>query len=129
KMDRAQMTERLVACMRLPVFKIWGHGLGRLLRRRDPIDCDVERVLDAAAESRAAIEINGDPHRMDLEPRWVRAARERGLRFVLSTDAHGTSQLRHVHWAAAIARRAGVQRGEVLNALDADGFRDAVRPG
>ena len=80
--------------MRSPVFKIWGHPLGRLVPSRPPIPLRVEEVLDALAESRGAIEINGDPHRLDLEPRWVRAARERGIPFVLSVDAHSMPRAR-----------------------------------
>ena len=128
KMDSDAMTRRLVAAMRQPIFKIWGHALGRLLRKRPPIDCRVEEVLDAAAQSRAAIEINGDPYRLDLEPRWVRAARERGIRFVISTDAHSTESLQNVRFGVAMARRGWVARTEVLNTLSAEEFRDAVRP-
>jgi len=98
------------------------------LRKRPPIDCRVEEVLDAAAQSRAAIEINGDPYRLDLEPRWVRAARERGIRFVISTDAHSTESLQNVRFGVAMARRGWVAREEVLNTLSAEEFRDAVRP-
>jgi len=122
------MTERLVRAMRQPVFKIWGHALGRLLLRRPPFECDVEAVLDAAAESRAAIEINGDPYRLDLEPRWIRAARERGLRFVASTDAHSVNALANVRFAVAMARRGWVTRDEVLNTRSGEEFRQAVRP-
>ena len=78
RMDEDQMTRRLVAAMSRPVFKIWGHGLGRLLGDREPYACRVEEVLDALARSRGAVEVNGDPHRLDLEPRWIRAARDRG---------------------------------------------------
>jgi DNA polymerase (family 10) len=128
RMTPAQMTERLVAAMRAPVFKIWGHALGRLLLRRDPIDCDVAAVLDAAAAGRAAIEINGDPNRLDLPPRWIREARRRGLRFVISTDAHATRELDHLRFGVLMARRGGVRRREVLNALPEEGFRAAVLP-
>ena len=128
KMDSPTMTRRLVAAMRQPVFKIWGHALGRLLRKRPPIDCRVEEVLDAAAESRAAIEINGDPWRLDLEPRWVRAARSRGIAFVISTDAHSTESLHNVRYGVAMARRGWVRRGEVLNTMAAEDFCAAVRP-
>jgi DNA polymerase (family 10) len=88
----------------------------------------VEQILDAIAESRAAIEINGDPHRLDLPPRWVRAARERGIPFVISTDAHATGELGNVRYGVAMARRGWVRRREVLNTLDADAFRGAVAP-
>jgi DNA polymerase (family 10) len=128
RLDAEQMTARLVNMMRLPVFKIWGHPLGRLLLRRDPIACDVERVLDAAAESRAAIELNGDPHRIDLPPRWIPAARRRGLRFVVSTDAHSARELGNLRSGVMAARRGGLRRGEVLNTLPVEEFMRAVRP-
>jgi DNA polymerase (family X) len=128
RMDAAAMTARLVRAMQLPVFKIWGHPLGRLILRREPIACDVEAVLDAVAGSRTAIEISGDPYRLDLPPAWIPAARRRGIRFVISTDAHGIADLDNVEYGIALARRGGVTRDEVLNALPADAFRAAVRP-
>ena len=114
--------------MRHPCFKIWGHALGRLINSRPPIEARVEEILDAIAESRAAIEINGDPHRLDLPPLWVRAARERAIRFVISTDAHAIGELHNVRYGVAMARRGWVRRPEVLNTLDADGFLRAVAP-
>jgi DNA polymerase (family 10) len=128
KMDPAAMTERLVRAMQQPLFKIWGHALGRLILKRDPFSCDVERVLDAVAESRAAVEINGDPYRLDLAPHWVKKARERGIRFVVSTDAHSTRALHNLRFGVHTARRGGVRRGEVLNALSTEEFARAVRP-
>jgi DNA polymerase (family 10) len=128
RMDAARMTERIVRAMRHPCFKIWGHALGRLLLSRPPIEAHVEAILDVIAESRAAIEINGDPHRLDLEPRFLRAARERSIRFVVSTDAHATGELRNVRYGVAMARRGWVRRGEVLNTLDVDAFVRAVSP-
>lgn len=128
RMDADRMTERIIRAIRHPCFKIWGHALGRLILSRPPIPARVEAILDAIAGSRAAIEINGDPHRLDLEPRWVRAARERGIRFVISTDAHATGELRNLRYGVAMARRGWVRRGEVLNTLDAEGFVHAVAP-
>jgi DNA polymerase (family 10) len=90
--------------------------------------CDVERVLDVAAESRVAIEINGDPYRLDMEPRWVREARRRGLRFVISSDAHSVAALDNVRWGVDMARRGWLGPDEVLNTRDLAGFRSAVRP-
>ena len=128
RMDAAAMTARLVRAMRLPLFKIWGHALGRLVMRRDPIACDVEAVLDAVAESRASVEISGDPYRLDLPPAWIPAARRRGIRFVISTDAHAIADLDNVEYGVAMARRGGVRRDQVLNTLPAAAFRAAVRP-
>jgi len=128
KMDSAKMTQRIVKAMRQPVFKIWGHALGRLIQKRPPFDCDVEKILDVIAESRAAVEINGDPYRLDMEPRWLRAARKRKIKFVISVDAHSTGALNNVKFGAGIARRAGITRGEVLNTLGVKAFSKAVRP-
>jgi DNA polymerase (family 10) len=128
RMGEDEMTRRLVHAMRLPVFKIWGHALGRYVRSRPPIACRVEEVLDAAAASKAAIEVNGDPHRLDMEPRWIRKARERNLRFVVSTDAHSMRALLNFRYGVAMARRGWVRKGEVLNTQGVDAFRRAVRP-
>ncbi len=128
KLDEAQMTARHVRAMSWPVFKIWGHGTGRLLNERPPYPVRVEEVLDALARSRGAVEVNGDPQRLDLEPRHVRAARDRGIPVVLSVDAHSTGALRYLRYAVLAARRGWIRRGDVLNTLSADAFARAVRP-
>jgi len=128
KMDAEQMTRRMVRMLELPVFKIWGHATGRLLLEREPYGLDMEKVLDAAAASRAAIEVNGDPHRLDMEPRYLRMARERGIPLVLTTDAHSVAGLQNLPFAVMTARRGWVTRGEVLNTLPAAEFAAKVRP-
>jgi DNA polymerase (family 10) len=128
KMDEEAMTRRLVRCMRLPVFKVWGHALGRLLLDRPSFACRVEEVLDALAASRGAVEVNGDPRRLELEPRWLRAATARGIPVVLSVDAHSVRDLGYLRLATGVARRGWVRRGEVLNALPVEAFARAVRP-
>jgi len=128
RLPPADMTERIVRAIRHPVFKIWGHPLGRLLLRRDPIACDVERILDEVAASNAAIEINGSPYRLDLPPEWARSARRRGIKFVVSTDAHSTAEFANLALGVMTARRAGIRRREVLNTLPIGEFKAAVRP-
>jgi DNA polymerase (family X) len=128
RMDRAAMTERLVRAMSLPIFKIWGHGLGRILNHRDPIDCDVPAVLDALCRSRGAIELNSDPHRLDLPPAWIPAARARDLPFVISVDAHSTRGFDVLRYGAIMARRGGLRRQDVLNTESAERFIQLVRP-
>jgi len=128
KMDADKMTNRIVTAMRQPVFKIWGHALGRKIQARPPFDCRVEEILDVIAESRAAVEINGDPYRLDMEPRWLREARKRKIKFVVSVDAHSTGALNNLKFGVGIARRAGIRKGEVLNTLGVKAFQKAVRP-
>jgi DNA polymerase (family X) len=128
KMDATAMTERLKRALSLPLYKIWGHALGRILNHRAPIDCDVPAVLDALACSRGAIEINADPHRLDLPPAWIPAARERNIPFVISVDAHSTRGLSVLRYGVTMARRGALRKREVLNTLGADAFSSAVRP-
>ena len=128
RMDAEQMTERLVRAMRHPLFKIWGHALGRYVLSRPPFACHMDEVLDAIAVSRVAIEVNGDPNRLDMEPRWIREARKRGARFVVSADAHSMAGIRNLAWGVDMARRGWLGRDDVLNTLDADAFAAAVAP-
>jgi DNA polymerase IV (family X) len=128
KMDSAKMTRRVITAMQQPVFKIWGHAQGRLIQSRPPFDCDMLRILDVIAESNAAVEINGDPYRLDMEPRWVREARKRKIKFTISVDAHSTGALHNVKYGVAMARRGWVRKGEVLNALPLAQFKKEVKP-
>ena len=128
KLGEDGMTARIVRALRHPCFKIWGHPLGRLVLSRDPVPCRLDEIFDAAAESRCAIEINGDPNRMDLPPEHVRAVRGRGIPFVVSSDAHSTRTLHYTRWGIDVARRGGLGPDEVLNTLDAEAFAERVRP-
>jgi len=127
-LDEDAMTQRLVTAMRQPFFKIWGHALGRLVMRREPIKVRIDEILDAVAESRAAIEINGDPYRLDLDPINARKAVARGIPFVLSSDAHSVRGLRATRFAVGMARRARIRKRHVLNALPPDELAAAIRP-
>ncbi len=127
KQNEEQMTRRLLRGLKDKHFKVWGHPLGRLVLKRDPIPVDVEKLLDAVAEARLAIEINGDPHRLDLEPRWPKLAKERGLRFVISTDAHATSELQNLKFGIHLARRAGITKDDVLNTMPVEQFKEIVK--
>jgi DNA polymerase (family 10) len=128
KMDADQMTERVLRAVKSPFFKVWGHPLGRLIQSRPPFACRMEELLDAIAVSRCAVEVNGDPHRLDLEPRWIRAARERGIKFIVSTDAHSVGAMDNLHFGVSMARRGWLTRGEVLNTLEKGEFVKAVHP-
>jgi DNA polymerase (family X) len=128
QLDEDGMTARIVAALRQPFFKVWGHPFGRLVLRRDPIKLRFDEVLDAAASSRCAMEINGDPHRLDLDPVHARAAAARGIKFFLSSDAHSARALSMTKYAVAMARRARIRKTQVLNALPPDELAAIVRP-
>jgi len=128
RQDSAAMTKRITTALRHPMFKIWGHALGRILLNRPPVECDVEKILDVAAESRVAIELNGDPFRMDMAPHWAKRAHARGIPFVISVDAHSTPELRNIRCGTMMAQRAGLTSKDVLNAHGVKAFTARVRP-
>ncbi|HET6340757.1 MAG TPA: DNA polymerase/3'-5' exonuclease PolX [Gemmatimonadota bacterium] len=126
-LPREEQTERVLRAIGNPWLDVLGHPAGRVLNRREGADLDMERVLDAAAAAGVALEVNGDPHRLDLDWRWHRAAMERGIRLAIDPDAHGPETLDYVDNGIGIARKGWVTREAVLNALPLDEFREALR--
>jgi DNA polymerase (family 10) len=84
-------------------------------------------ILEAIADANVAIEINGDPYRMDLAPNWAEVARELGLKFVISTDAHSRADYRSLDYGIHMARRAMVRKEQVLNTFGCKEFCASVR--
>ena len=121
-MTELQMTERVLRALDDPHTTILGHPTGRLLLAREPYAIDLERVLRRAAERGVAIEVNADPHRLDLDWRMVRHARELGVRISLGADAHSVAGLTNVALGVAIARKGWLEAEDVLNTRDAEGF-------
>ena len=104
------MTRRLERAMRHPVRKIRDTpSAGTSSPGRHSRATSSASWMPPPARRRV-IEINGDPHRLDLEPRWIRAARERDIPFVVSSDAHSTAALANFRWGVAMARRGWVRR-------------------
>ena len=128
RLDADAMTARLMKTFDTPVRLIWGHPLGRLVLTRAPIEADIDRIFDRMAERGHILEVNGDPHRMDLPPRWIREAKKRGIPFVLSADAHSVRGLGMAETAVDAGRAGGLTASDVLNTLDATAFSAAVRP-
>lgn len=114
-MPRDEMTKRMIRAVRHPALTILGHPTGRLLLSREGYDVDVRAVIDAAAEAGVAIEINANPHRLDLDWREVRYAAERGVIIAIDPDAHSVKALEHVAFGVNMARKAGLEPARILN--------------
>ena len=126
-LDEERMTRRVLRAMDNPHLHILGHPTGRLLQRRAPYPLRVEAVLDKAAERGVAVEVNGNPQRLDLKDQHVRQAVQRGVRLVMSCDAHDVVSLGNLRYAVATARRGWTRREDVLNTLPADRFVSTLR--
>jgi len=127
-LDRAAMTERLLAAIENPFTQIIAHPTGRLLLRRDAFDYDMERVLDACAKHGVAMECNSYPDRLDLKEVYLRMCKERGVKVVISTDAHTTTNLSFIRYGVTMARRGWLEKKNVINTLPCDEFLAALRP-
>ena len=126
---QATMTARVLRALEHPAVRAMGHPGARLIGTRPPAALDFERVFERAAALGVAMEINAQPDRLDLSDLNARLARERGVRFVIDTDAHSVRQLDHIRYGIYVARRAGLTKGDVLNTLPVAQFRAALRKG
>ena len=127
-LDRAVMTERLLAAIENPYAQIIGHPTGRLLLKRDAFDYDMEKVIDACAKHGVAMECNSYPDRLDLKDVYLRMCKERGAKVVISTDAHSTTNLGFIRYWVTMARRGWLEKKNVINTLPPAEFLAALRP-
>ena len=127
-LDRTAMTDRMLAAIENPYTQIIGHPTGRLLLRRDPLDYDMEKVLAACAKHGVAMECNSYPDRLDLKEVYLRMCKERGVKVVISTDSHNTTNLSQIRYGVTMARRGWLEKKDVINALPVEEFLKALRP-
>jgi DNA polymerase (family 10) len=126
-MESAEMTERLLHALECPHVRVLGHPTGRLLLQRDPFPFDFDRVAAEAARRGVWLEINASPERLDLSGPLIRAAKAKGARFTVSTDAHHPKHLAGMRYGVVTARRGWLEAGDILNTLRADRFAAALR--
>jgi DNA polymerase (family 10) len=125
--DEKTMTRRLLKAIRNPTVNVIGHPSNRLIGRRPPINFDLAQVLRVAHEEGCALEVNSQPDRLDLVDNACIAAKEAGVRLVISSDAHHPRDFDGLEYGVNQARRGWVEREQVLNALPLAEFRKSLR--
>jgi len=120
KLSEEAMTARIVNALENPYLTILGHPTGRLLLARDGYAVDVDAIIEKAAEAGAAIELNADPRRLDLDWRFLRQAKERGVTIEIGPDAHSIGGLDNVVVGVGVARKGWLEADDILNARSAD---------
>jgi DNA polymerase (family 10) len=126
-LDRAAMTDRMLAAIENPYTQIIAHPTGRLLLRRDPIDYDMEKILEACAKHGVAMECNSYPDRLDLKDVYLRMCKDRGVKVVISTDSHNIGNLSFIQYGVSMARRGWLEKRDVINTLPTAEFLAALR--
>jgi DNA polymerase (family 10) len=114
-LDRNQQTERVLHAMANPAVSAIGHLSGRYIGRRPGIELDLEAVMEAAAATGTAIEINGALQRLDVTPEAIRIGIKHGVTFVIDTDSHHPSELGRMEYGVLNAQRGWVEKSMVAN--------------
>lgn len=112
------ITGRLISAIENQNVDIIGHPTGRIINQREPSDMDFHAVLEAAARAGTALEINAHPSRLDLNDVNARAAKEMGVQMSINSDAHDAGQLLNMKYGINVARRAWLEKKDLINAMD-----------
>ena len=123
-LTEAKMTQRLIRAIENPFVNIIGHPTGRLLGRRSMYPLNIEEIIAAAAEHKTILEINGSPDRLDLNPEFVRMAKDAGVLLAVNTDAHAIRQLSHQDTGVTVARRGWLTKADVINTYTLEELRE-----
>ncbi len=125
-LDKKEMTKRLIKAIESDVINCLGHPMGRLIGGRDAVDFDVNKVFDACLDNGVFLEINAHPQRLDLPDTYCRLAKDKGIKMVISSDAHKSRSLDLIAFGVGVARRGWLEKSDVINTLDAKELKETV---
>jgi DNA polymerase (family 10) len=121
-MNETQMTDRVLKALDDPHISVLGHPTGRLLLTREPYAINMDAVLEKAGRLGVAVELNADPHRLDLDWRLAKLARQYGTRIEIGPDAHSVDGLENMALGIGMARKAWLRPEDVINTRSAEEF-------
>ena len=126
-LPEAEMTRRIIRAIENPHVTMLGHLTGRLLLQRPAYAVDVPAVIEAAAATGTIIELNASAWRLDMDWRWWRLAKEKGVRCSINPDAHSTRGLQDVLFGVRAARKGWLTRRDIVNCLPLGQVEQALR--
>ena len=127
KLSKKDMTLRIVRAMKNPHVDILFHPTGRLIKKREPYDVDMEALITAAKKTGTLLEINAFPERLDLKDADIRKAVEMGVKLVIDSDAHQKEHFSVLRYGIAQARRGWAEAKDVMNTLPLTAFRKKLK--
>ncbi len=110
-----EMTRRICRAMENQHVTMLGHLTGRMLLKRDGYAVNHAMIIDCAAETRTIIELNCNPRRLDMDWRWWKRARDKGVLCSINPDAHSTEGLHHLGLGVRVARKGWLRKEDILN--------------
>ncbi len=126
-MSEADVTERILTAMRNPYVTMLAHPTGRLLLSREAYPVDMARIIEEAAQLGVVLEINANPHRLDLDWRLCKVAKEKGVMLAINPDAHRVECLDDVRYGVGIARKGWLGPADILNTRPLDEFMELLK--
>ncbi len=126
-LSREEQTERILRAMDNPYLNIIAHPTGRLINEREPYDIDLEKIMQKAKENNCILEINSQPSRLDLNDLNSRKAKEMGVKLVISTDAHSTTQYNFMRFGIGQARRGWIEKNNVINTRNINQLKEIIK--
>ena len=119
-MSEEEATERVLKAIRNPYVTILGHPTGRLLLAREGYPINMPMVIEAAGEFGVSIELNANPHRLDIDWRLLKESKKNGVKISINPDAHRIEGINDIRYGVGIARKGWLCKEDVLNCLAAD---------
>jgi DNA polymerase (family 10) len=120
KMEKKEMTDRIIKAMENPNIDIISHPTGRLIGRRDEYQLDFDKLLKAAKKTGTVLEINSSPERLDLRDLYIRRAKSEGIKMIINTDSHHKEQLGLMEYGIKMARRGWAEKENIINTGSAE---------
>lgn len=126
-LTKAEMTRRIIRALRHPRVNILGHPTGRLINQREPYLLDIEEVVRIAKEEGVLLEANAHPERLDLQDYHLQLAKQAGVKIVINTDSHRSSDLQYMRYGVDQARRGWLEKSDVANTLPLNQFLKLIQ--
>ena len=122
-----EMTQRVIKAIESPHVTMIGHLTGRLLLLRKPYDINVSKIIDACAKNNTIIEINANPRRLDMDWRWWKKAKDKGVKCSINPDAHKIEHFQYLHFGVNIAQKGWLESSDVVNCLPVDDIKKLLK--
>ena len=126
KMDEIKATNRILKAIEHPATSILGHPTGRLLLSRKGYPLNHKKIIDACAANKVSIELNANPHRLDIDWRWIPYCMEKEVMISINPDAHSINGIDDIKYGVASARKGGLRKDFCLNASPVEIFLERI---
>lgn len=127
KMSEEKMTERLLKAIRNPLVNIISHPTGRLIKKREMLPLNMNKVLEVAKKEEVILEINSSPSRLDLSENLIRQCVDKGIKMVINSDSHHINQLETIRFGVGQARRGWATKKLIINSYKIEKLLNTLR--